>query len=127
MLKNEQGTAPPEKPEKPGQEQGQGEKPQPGDNQFEEFVKNPTSLYGKTADEVANMLGEGWTKGNYGVTGTGWKFTKGDKIVFYHEGGRHDGPYYGFSSGVTGKVKIVGPGYKPLPGDKARIIPASGE
>ncbi len=91
---------------------------------FEDIVKNPGALYGKSADEVAAILGEGWTKGKYGVTGTGWKFTKGDKVVFYHEGGRHVGPYYGYSSGTTGKVKIVGPGYKPLPGDKAKIIQA---
>ena len=43
-------------------------------------------------------------------------------MIFYHEGGRHVGRYYGYSSGITGKVKIVGPGYKPLPGDKAKII-----
>ncbi len=80
-----------------------------------------------SADEVAAVLGEGWTQSNYGVTGTGWKFTKGDKIIFFHQGGRHGGTYYGFSSGTTGKVKIVGAGYRPLPGDKAKIIPAFGE
>ena len=90
---------------------------------FDDIVANPKSLYGKSADEVAEILAEGWTRGHYGRTGTGWKFTKGDKVVFYHEGGRHVGPYYGYSSGVTGKVKITGPGYKPLPGDKATIIP----
>ena len=46
---------------------------------------------------------------------------KDDKIVFYHEGVRHVGPYYGYSSGATGKVKIIGDGYMPLPGDKATI------
>lgn len=90
---------------------------------FDDILANPKSLYGKSADEVAEILGDGWNQGHYGVTGTGWKFTKGDKIVFYHEGGRHIGPYYGYSSGATGKVKITGPGYKPLPGDKATIIP----
>lgn len=34
----------------------------------------------------------------------------------------HEGSYYGFSSGKLGKNKIVGPDYKPLPGDKATII-----
>jgi RHS repeat-associated protein len=91
-------------------------------NSFNDIVANPKALLGKTADGVAQILGEGWTKGHYGKTGTGWKFTKGDKAVFYHEGGRHVGSYYGYSSGATGKVKIVGPGYKPLPGDKATII-----
>jgi hypothetical protein len=94
---------------------------------FDDMVKNPTALFGKTADEVAAILGEGWTKGSYGKTGSGWAFRKGDKIVFYHEGGRHVGPYYGFSSGPTGKVKIVGPGYKPFPGNKAIIIVVLGE
>jgi hypothetical protein len=37
----------------------------------------------------------------------------------------YDDPYYGISSGLTGKVKVVGPGYVPLPGDKAKIIPGS--
>lgn len=92
---------------------------------FNDIIANARNLYGKSANEVAKILGEGWTRGNYGKTGTGWKFTKGDKIVFYHEGGRHVGPYYGYSSAMTGRVKIVGPGYEPLPGDKAIII--SGE
>jgi RHS repeat-associated protein len=94
---------------------------------FDDIVNNPAGLVGKSADDVAAILGPGWTKGNYGVTGTGWKFTRGDKTVFYHVGGRHVGPYYGFSSGVTGRVKIVGPGYKPLAGDKATIITAPEE
>jgi hypothetical protein len=72
---------------------------------FEDIVNSQASLYGKSADEVAAILGEGWTKAKYGVTGTG-KFTKDDKVVFYHDGGRHAGPHYGFSSGATGKVKI---------------------
>ena len=42
--------------------------------------------------------------------------------TFYHSGGRHDGAYYGFSTGATGKVKIVGEDYIPLPGDKATVI-----
>jgi hypothetical protein len=84
-------------------------------------VKNPTWIY-KSADEIAANLGKGWTRGHYGVTGTGWKFTRDDMVVFCHEGGRHKGVYYGFSSGVTGKVKIVGSEYVPLPGDKAKII-----
>jgi hypothetical protein len=90
-------------------------------------VKNPGILVGKTVEEVAAMLGEGWTQSSYGVTGQGWRFTLGDKIVFYHEGGRHVSKYYGFASGKTGKVKIVGPDYKPLPGDKAKIIQAQAE
>lgn len=42
--------------------------------------------------------------------------------TFYRFGGRHDGAYYGFSTGATGKVKIVGEDYISLPGDKATVI-----
>ena len=42
--------------------------------------------------------------------------------TFYRFGGRHDGAYYGFSTGATGKVKIVGEEYISLPGDKATVI-----
>ena len=94
---------------------------------FDDIVRNPTALYGKSADEVAAILGEGWKRASYGKTGIGWKFIKDDKMVFYHEGGRHGGRYYGFSSGKTGKVKIVSPAYRPLPGDKATILPAPTE
>ncbi|HEY9009211.1 MAG TPA: hypothetical protein VIM75_23910 [Ohtaekwangia sp.] len=90
---------------------------------FDDIVTNPKSLWGKSADEIESMLGEGWTKGAYGSKGTGWKFTKGDQSIFYHPGGGvHRGSYYGFSSGKLGKNKIVGLDYKPLPGDKATII-----
>jgi RHS repeat-associated protein len=90
---------------------------------FDDVVASPKSLWGKSADEIGNMLGEGWTKGAYGSKGTGWKFTKGDQSIFYHPGGgRHGGSYYGFSSGKLGKNKIVGPDYKPSPSDKATII-----
>ena len=89
---------------------------------FDDILQNPERLYGSTQKEIADILGDGWTAGNYGVTGTGWKFTNGDGMVFYHSGGRHDGAYYGFSTGATGKVKIVGEGYVPLPGDKATVI-----
>jgi len=41
---------------------------------------------------------------------------------FFHEGGKHKDIYYCYSSAKTGKVKIVGPGYVPLHGDKATII-----
>jgi len=89
---------------------------------FSDIVRNPKSLWGKSVDEIKNILGEGWEQGSYGKTGTGWKFIKDDMSVFYHEGGRHGGIYYGFSSGLTGKVKIVGPDYINTPGDKATII-----
>ena len=90
---------------------------------FDKFVEDPKSLWGKSADEVADILGEGWTKGSYGSKKTGWKFIKGDKMVAYHPaGGRHVGSYYKLSSSTIGKIKVVGLDYVPLPGDKAIII-----
>ena len=71
---------------------------------------------------MRQILGKGWIEGSYGKTGTGWKFTKGDKSVFYHNAGRHQGAYYGFSTGKTGKVKVVGKGYVPSSDDKSTII-----
>lgn len=90
---------------------------------YDDILSNPKALWGKSADEVGRTLGDGWTIGTYGSAGTGWKYTNGDKSVFYHPGGGvHEGSYIGFSSGQTGKVKVVGPDYKPLPGDKATVI-----
>ncbi|XCP87195.1 RHS repeat-associated core domain-containing protein [Roseburia hominis] len=96
-------------------------------NSFEEIVRHPTSLNGYTADEVADILGSGWTKSTYGSNGSGWKFIEDahpDNMVFYHGGGGiHEGSYYGFSSGKYGTVKVVDTNtYVPLPGDKAYII-----
>ncbi|KAF6578496.1 hypothetical protein MHB46_22425 [Paenibacillus sp. FSL H7-0703] len=55
--------------------------------------------------------------------GTGRKFTNGDKSVFYHpEAGMHEGSDIGLSSGQTGKVKVRGSDYKPLPGGKATLF-----
>ncbi|MCJ8014872.1 hypothetical protein MUG84_24615, partial [Paenibacillus sp. KQZ6P-2] len=91
---------------------------------YDDILSNPKALWGKSADEVGRILGEGWKRGTYGSAGTGWKFTNGDKSVFYHPGGGvHNGSYIGFSSGQTGKVKVVGLDYKPLPSDKSTVIP----
>ena len=93
-------------------------------NSVDDIVSNPKSLYGKSKDDVASIVGNDWTEGTYGSEGTGWKFTKGDQSIFYHpEGGIHVGSYYGYSSGDTGRIKIVSPEYIPFSGDKATIIP----
>lgn len=48
---------------------------------------------------------------------------KGDISIFYHPcGGVHGGSYYGFSSGITGKVKIVESGYIHSADDGATVI-----
>jgi RHS repeat-associated protein len=95
-------------------------------NSFDDIVKNPKTLVGKSADDVAEILGDGWIKGTYGSKKTGWKFinkTHPDRSVFYHPGnGRHGGSYYGFSRANYPKTKIVGTDYIPISGDKANII-----
>ena len=91
---------------------------------FDDIALNPIALYGKNKSEVAEILGSGWTEGVYGSAGGGWKYTNGDKSVFYHPGeGVHGGSYYGYSSAALGKVKIVDPAtYVPTVGDRATII-----
>ncbi len=98
-------------------------------NSLEDIIANPKRLYGSTKNEIKSILGEGWTEASYGSAGTGWKFTNdGDGMVFYHPGdGIHGGSYYGFSTGDTGKVKIVGEDYIDFSNDKATIIKFGGE
>jgi hypothetical protein len=92
-------------------------------NSVDDIVNNPSSLYGKSKADVKNILGDGWTEKPYGTSKTGWEFYKGDQRITYHPGGgRHGGSYYSYSSGATGRIKIVGPDYIPSPGDKATII-----
>ncbi|MBX8936969.1 pre-toxin TG domain-containing protein [Enterococcus gilvus] len=96
---------------------------------FDDIVANPERLYGSSKNEIKSILGEGWTEASYGSAGNGWKFTNGgDVMVFYHPGdGIHGGSYYGFSTGGTGKVKIVGEDYIDFSNDKATIIKFGGE
>ena len=90
---------------------------------FEHIVKYPEVLRGATQLEISGILGQGWTAGTYGSAGTGWKLTNGDLSVFYHPGnGIHGGSYYGFSSGLTGKTKLVGSDYIYFLDDAAKII-----
>ena len=90
---------------------------------FQEIVDDPTSLWGKSADEVGDILGDTWTKGTYGTKGNGWKFTNGDKMIAYHPGGgRHVGSYYKISCGKNGIIKVVGSDYIAGIGEKAKII-----
>ncbi len=75
-------------------------------NSYDDIVMNPKALWGRSADEVGKMLGDGWTQGAYGSKGTGWKFTNGDRMVFYHPAdGIHEGSYYGVINGEIGRVK----------------------
>jgi RHS repeat-associated protein len=89
---------------------------------FEDLLSNPTAIWGKSADEVSSMLGKGWTKSKLN-SGEGWKFTKGDKFVSYTTGNNHhpNSTYYKINSGLAGKNKVVGKGYKATKGDKSTI------
>ena len=93
-------------------------------NSVDDIWSDPTRMVGYSENEMASVLGDGWTRGAYGSKGDGWKFMKDDVSVFYHpSGGKHGGAYYGISSGATGKIKVVDPNtYIPLSGDKATII-----
>ncbi len=93
-------------------------------NSVDDIWSAPTRMVGYSENEMASVLGDGWTRGTYGSKGDGWKFMKDDVSVFYHpSGGKHGGAYYGISSGATGKIKVVDPNtYIPLSGDKATII-----
>jgi len=102
-------------------------------NSFDEIMKHPTSLRGYGPDEMANILGSGWTQDTYGSNGSGWKFIQDahpDNMVFYHEGGGvHGGAYYGISYGAQkgsvkgGKTKVVDYNtYIPVNNDKATVI-----
>ncbi len=43
---------------------------------FEEIVSHPTSVRGYTAEEIGEILGDGWIRDTYGSNGSGWKFIK---------------------------------------------------
>ena len=94
---------------------------------FDDMLNHPTSLRGYSADEIGQILGDGWTRSTYGSNGSGWKFIEDahpDNMVFYHGGGGvHEGAYWGVKSGKTGTIKIVNTStYVPLPKDKAVIV-----
>ena len=80
---------------------------------FDDILQHPTSLREYTADEIADILGDGWIRGTYGSNGSGWKFIEKahpDNIIFYHGGGGyHGGAYYGISFGGKngGRIKVV--------------------
>ncbi|MDE6357098.1 MAG: hypothetical protein K2L15_00745 [Eubacteriales bacterium] len=73
--------------------------------------------------ETQNILNENCILDNYSSSGKGCKFNSNDGMIYYHlGGGRHFGSYYGFSTGKTGKVKIVSNEYIPTPDNKATVI-----
>ncbi|MEE9782988.1 T7SS effector LXG polymorphic toxin [Listeria seeligeri] len=92
-------------------------------NSFEDIINNPQRLYGSTPKEIRSMLGDNWFFKSYGSNGLGWEFYSSEGRIFYHAGGGiHGGPYYGYATGPTGRVKIVDDSYIRTPDDKATII-----
>ncbi|EAK9824179.1 hypothetical protein FDQ22_12560 [Listeria monocytogenes] len=93
---------------------------------FEDIIANPERLYGSTKKEINAILGPDWIEDTYGSAKNGWKFiNKGDGMIFYHPGeGIHVGSYYGFSSGKTGRVKVIKPedNYVPTTDDGATLV-----
>lgn len=84
---------------------------------FAEFYDNPQSLIGKSADEVGEALGEGWTRTAYGSRGDGWRFMDkhGAKIIYHPAGGKHKSAYYILQkSQSVMKKKLIGIGYNAL-------------
>ena len=92
-------------------------------NSVDDIAAKPQILYGKSKADVSKILGDGWTEKPYGSNQTGWEFFKGNQRIYYHPGGGiHGGSYWGYSSGITGKIKIVSPEYIPFSGEKSTII-----
>jgi RHS repeat-associated protein len=91
---------------------------------FESLAANPTKIWGKSADEVAVILGEGWERASLN-SGDGWKFmqTKGDGFISFTTGNSHhpNSTYYKINGGIIGKNKVVGSGYVPTSNDKSKI------
>lgn len=92
---------------------------------FDDILSNPKAIWGKSADDVSGILGDGWTKSSL-KSGNGWKFTQnnGDGFVSYTTGNSHhpNSVYYKINSGAAGKTKVVGSGYKATSNDKSKII-----
>ena len=91
---------------------------------FNDLATNPKAIWGKSADDVGKILGDGWEKAKLN-SGDGWKFVQknGDGFVSYTTGNSHHpgSEYYKINSGTHGKNKVVGPDYKPTKDDKSTI------
>jgi RHS repeat-associated protein len=92
---------------------------------FDDLAANPLSIWGKSADEVGEILGEGWKKYKLD-SGEGWKFleTGRDGFVSFTTGNSHhpNSTYYKINGGTAGKNKVVGKDYVPTPDDKSNIF-----
>ena len=92
----------------------------------QDIIEHPTSIRGYSVDELKEILGKEWIQGEYGKSGSGWKFTKKstDNMIYYHNAdGKHKGAYHGISTGKTGKMKFVDDNtYLPFTDDGATIF-----
>ncbi len=102
------------------------------DNHVNNIVSNPKSIWGKSAEDIA----EEFRGAGYDVTIE--QSTRGSKlstqirikghpeitnIQFHPGGGRHVGSYYKISTSTQGKIKVVDPStYKSDPREKVTII-----
>ncbi len=103
----------------------------------DEILTNPRSLWGMTAEEIADVFKaagydatiEASTKGS--MRSTQVRITGHPKIMniqVHPGGGRHGGAYYKISTSTQGKIKVVDPEtYVPTPGEKATIVPYKGD
>ena len=99
------------------------------------ILKNPQSLWGKTADEIVSLFKDAGYKVSVRQSTRGSQRSQIISIEGHPEiaqiqlhpgGGRHAGSYIKISTSTQGKVKVVDPStYQPIAGDKAVIIPAN--
>ncbi|WP_338046644.1 RHS repeat-associated core domain-containing protein [Polyangium spumosum] len=96
------------------------------------ILKNPKSIWGKSADEIADELRKAGYKVKVEQSTRGSKLSQQIRVEGHPEitnievhpgGGRHGGSYYKISTSTQGKIKVVDPKtYIPDPKDKSKII-----
>ncbi|WP_434044807.1 MULTISPECIES: DUF6531 domain-containing protein [Sorangium] len=97
------------------------------------LLKDPKSIWGKSAQEIAEAFEKSGYKATLESSTKGSKRSTQIRIAGHSEvsniqvhpgGGRHEGAYYKISTSTQGKIKVVDPDtYVPTPGEKATIIP----
>lgn len=101
-------------------------------NIAKDFISKPQSIWGRSADEIANDFRAAGYEINVrqSTRGSGQALiveVKGhpqiSQIQVHPGGGRHEGAYYKVSTTTEGTIKVVDPStYKPTPGEKAKIV-----
>jgi Flp pilus assembly pilin Flp len=96
-----------------------------------QVVQNPKSVWGKSADEIADSFNAAGYKATVRQSTKGSQQAqiieiKGHKeitqIQVHPGGGRHGGAYVKISTSTQGKIKVVDPAtYKPTPGESVDI------